>query len=117
MITDAEIAVFEADHGDPKRAVQIARRAYAAAPSVRSADALGWALTRADRPGEGLGYAQRALRLGSRDPLFHYHAGIAAKEAGEAGLARAHLSRALAANPRFSALHAPRARAALGELE
>ena len=117
VITDAEIAVFEADHGDPGRAVQIARRAYAAAPSVRSADALGWALTRAGRPGEGLGYAQRALRLGSRDPLFLYHAGIAAKEAGEAGLARAHLSRALAANPRFSALHAPRARAALEELE
>ena len=84
VIADAEIAIFEADHGDPQRAVRIAERAYAAAPSVRSADALGWALTRAGRPGEGLAYAERALRLGSRDPLFLYHAGIAARAAGEA---------------------------------
>ena len=117
VIADAEIAIFEADHGDPQRAVRIAERAYAAAPSVRSADALGWALTRAGRPGEGLAYAERALRLGSRDPLFLYHAGIAARAAGEVELARDHLSRALATNPRFSALHAPRARAALAGLQ
>jgi Flp pilus assembly protein TadD len=84
---------------------------------VRSADALGWALTRAGSPGEGLAYAERALRLGSRDPLFLYHAGIAARAAGEVELARDHLSRALATNPRFSALHAPRARAALAGLQ
>ena len=117
VIADAEIAIFEADHGDPQRAVRFAERAYAAAPSVRSADALGWALTRAGRPGEGLAYAERALRLGSRDPLFLYHAGIAASAAGEVELARDHLSRALATNPRFSALHAPRARAALAGLQ
>ena len=79
--TDAEIAVFEADHGDADRAVRLARRGYAAAPSVRSADALGWALTRAGRPVEGLAYARRALRLGSRDAFFLFHAGMAARAA------------------------------------
>jgi hypothetical protein len=54
-------------------------------PSVRSADALGWALTRAGRPGAGYAFAQRALALGSRDPGFRLHAGIAAGEAGLAG--------------------------------
>src|SRR5439155_490524 len=34
--TDAELAVFEADHGDRARAVARARRAWAAAPSIRS---------------------------------------------------------------------------------
>ena len=111
--TDAEIAVFEAGHGDARRAVRLGRRGYAAAPSVRSADALGWALTRAGRPAQGLASARRALRLGSRDPLFLYHAGLAARGAGERALARAYLSRALAANPRFSPLHAPAARRAL----
>ena len=86
--TDTELAVFEANHGSPARAVALARRAWAAAPSVRSADALGWALTRAGRPREGLRWAQRALRLGSRDPLFLYHAGIARAAAGRPGLAR-----------------------------
>jgi tetratricopeptide (TPR) repeat protein len=111
--TDSEIAVFEADHGEPRRALRLARRGYQAAPSVRSADALGWALTRAGRPAAGLAYARRALRLGSRDPLFLYHAGMAARAAGAPKAARGYLARALSANPRFSPLHAPVARRAL----
>ncbi|MGH2713823.1 MAG: hypothetical protein ACRDM7_08060, partial [Thermoleophilaceae bacterium] len=61
----------------------------------------------------GLAYARQALRLGSRDPLFRYHAGVAARAAGQVGAARGYLSSSLAANPRFSPLHAPRARRAL----
>ena len=38
--TDVEIALFEADHGDRGRAVDLARRAWRDAPSVRSADAV-----------------------------------------------------------------------------
>ena len=52
--SDVELAVFEADHGDPEQAVALARRGYAAAPSARAADALGWALTRAGEADEGL---------------------------------------------------------------
>ena len=64
----------------------------------------------------GLEYIQRALRLGSGDPMFLYHAGIAARDAGRPGLARRYLERALRANPRFAVLHAPRARRALEQL-
>ena len=113
---DAEMAVFEADHGNAARAVKLARAAWADAPSVRAADALGWSLTRAGQPAAGLPYAQRALRLGSRDAVYLYHAGIAARDAGQPALARRYLTRALAANPRFSPLHAPRARRALEAL-
>ena len=49
--TDTELAVFESDHGRPARGLRLARRAWAAAPSVRSADAVGWALTRSGRRG------------------------------------------------------------------
>jgi tetratricopeptide (TPR) repeat protein len=91
---DTELAVFEADHGSPRRGVALARRARAAAPSVRSADALGWALTRAGRPREGLRWARRALALGSRDPAFLAHAGLAARAAGEHDAARAWLAAA-----------------------
>jgi cytochrome c-type biogenesis protein CcmH/NrfG len=111
--TDTEIAVFEADHGSPSRAVALARRAWASAPSVRSADALGWALTAAGRPTAGVVWARRALRLGSRDPLFLYHAGMAARAAGYRREARTYLTRALALNPHFSPLYAPRAERAL----
>jgi tetratricopeptide (TPR) repeat protein len=85
---DVELALFEADHGSPRRGVELARRAWSAAPSVRSADALGWALTRAGGPAEGLRWARRALRLGSRDAGFLLHAGIAAARAGRPALAR-----------------------------
>jgi tetratricopeptide (TPR) repeat protein len=111
--TDVELALFEADHGRPARAVALARRARAQAPSVRSADALGWALTRAGHPRAGLAWAHRALRLGSRDAMFLYHAGMTARAAGERTQARTWLRRALAANPRFSPLYAPRAARAL----
>jgi cytochrome c-type biogenesis protein CcmH/NrfG len=80
--TDTEIAVFEADHGSPARALVLARRSWRNAPSVRSADALGWALTAAGHPRAGLTWARRALRLGSRDPKFLYHARVARAKAG-----------------------------------
>ena len=121
--TDVELAIYEADHGDRRRAVWLAREAWAAAPSVRSADALGWALTRSGRPRAGLRWARRALRLGSLDPLFRYHAGVAALAAGAGTRGavarrwtvegrrnlRLALRHGLAANP----LHAGRAREAL----
>jgi tetratricopeptide (TPR) repeat protein len=114
--TDVELALFEANHGDPAKGVELARRAWAAAPSVRSADALGWALTRAGRPEEGVAWARRALRLGSKDSMFLYHAGISARAARRLDLARVYLTRSLELNPRFSALYAPRARRTRAEL-
>jgi tetratricopeptide (TPR) repeat protein len=108
--TDVDLAVFEASHGSPARGVKLARRAWAAAPSVRSSDALGWALTRAGHPRGGLRYAQRALALGSRDAMFLFHAGVAARGAGRIDLARRWLRESLAGNPNFSPLYAPKAR-------
>jgi tetratricopeptide (TPR) repeat protein len=107
--TDVDLAVFEATHGSPTRAVGLARRAWTAAPSVRSSDALGWALTRAGRPREGLRQSMLALRLGSRDAMFLYHAAVAAHALGRDGAAKRWLERALAGNPRFSPLFGPRA--------
>jgi tetratricopeptide (TPR) repeat protein len=107
--TDVDLAGYEATHGSPQRAVALARRAWATAPSVRSSDALGWALTRAGKPREGLRQSMLALRLGSRDPMFLYHAAVAAHAAGRDRTAARWLERALAGNPRFSPLFAPRA--------
>jgi tetratricopeptide (TPR) repeat protein len=89
---DVELAIFEADHGSARRAVALGRRAWAAAPSVRSADALGWALHRAGHSRAALGWARRALALGSRDPAFLTHAGLIARAAGEPRLAARRLA-------------------------
>lgn len=114
--TETEKALFEADHGNATRAVTAGRAAWANAPSVRAADALGWALTRAGNPHQGLTYAREALRLGTSDPSFLFHAGMAAKAAGDDAHAQRWLREALAANPAFSPLHATTARTALAEI-
>jgi hypothetical protein len=114
--TDVDLALYEAEHGSATRGVVLARRAWAAAPSVRSADALGYALARSGRARAGLPWMQRALARGWRDPLALYHAGMTARAAGRPALARAWLRQLLAQAPRFSPLFAPRARRALKEL-
>jgi tetratricopeptide (TPR) repeat protein len=93
-LPDAEAVLFEANHGSPRRAVSLGRRVWRAAPSIRSADALGWALTRAGHPRDGLVWARRALRTGSRDPLFRLHAGLAARRAGRVRAAGRYLTTA-----------------------
>jgi tetratricopeptide (TPR) repeat protein len=86
-LPDAEAVLFEADHGDPRRAVEIGRRVWRRAPSIRSADALGWAYVRAGEPAAGAAWALRALRTRSRDALFNLHAGVALERAGRADAA------------------------------
>jgi tetratricopeptide (TPR) repeat protein len=113
--TDVELAAFEADHGDPRRAVVLARRAWRSAPGVRSADARGLALTRAGRADEGLRWARRALRLGSLDPLFRFHAGMAALATGRRDEGRRHLATALGHGLGAYPWQAQRARRALRE--
>jgi tetratricopeptide (TPR) repeat protein len=114
--TDVDLALFEANHGDPGEAVALARSAWRAAPSVRSADALAWALSRAGRDDAALRHSRAALRLGSRDPSFLFHAGVIAYRAGRDADARAQLGELLSQSPRFSPLYAPRARRILGAL-
>ncbi len=111
--TDVELAVYEADHGDRRRAVALARRAWAAAPSVRAADSLGWALTRSGDPRAGLRWAHRALRLGSVDPVWRMHAGLAALAAGKTGEGRRQLRTAFAHGLDGAPWQAARARRAL----
>jgi tetratricopeptide (TPR) repeat protein len=113
---DAELAIFEADHGDPARAVALGRDAWRRAPSVRSADAYSWALASAGQDARALAISAQAMRLGSRDPSFLYHAAVIAADAGDVGRARALLETLTTQSPRFSPLYGPRAERLLGSL-
>jgi len=114
--TDGDLALFEANHGDAARAVALGRGAWDAAPSVRSADALSWALYKDGRIRAAGRVSERAMKLGSRDPYFLYHAGTIAAGGGKDDLARRLLGRLLRESPRFSPLYAPRARTTLNGL-
>ncbi len=111
---DLESAVYQADYGiRPAQTVALARRARAARPSIYGDDAVGWALARAGSCAEALPFAERALRLGTKDPNLVFHLGYAEGCAGNPGAQRREYGRALALNPEFSVRWAPVARAAL----
>ncbi|WP_327064587.1 tetratricopeptide repeat protein [Kitasatospora sp. NBC_01250] len=112
---DSDAALFEADHGNPEQALTLARQALLSRPFLETHDALAWALHACGRDREALAEADQALTLGTRNALFHYHRGVIEKALGASAEARTDLGRALAINPHFSPLHAPKATAALAE--
>ena len=114
--TDVDLALYEANHGSSARAVSFGRRAWRQAPSVRSADAYSWALYRAGRIGPATRFSSQAMRLGSRDPSFLYHAGMIALRAGRTEQARHLLGALVAQSPRFSPLYGPEAERVLERL-
>jgi tetratricopeptide (TPR) repeat protein len=116
VTVDLDLALFEADHGDRVNALRHARAAYRATPTVRAADALAWALHRLGRDRQAMKLSTQALRLGARDPLYHYHAGAIALALGDRRLARRDLKAALATDPGFSATGAAEARRLLATL-
>jgi tetratricopeptide (TPR) repeat protein len=117
MNVDLELATFEVNQGnDPAMALQQARAAHQARPTIYAADTLAWALYQNGELGEAQRYSQEALRLGTRDALLHFHAGLIASALGEQAAARQSLTTALAINPHFSPLHAREARVKLDEL-
>jgi tetratricopeptide (TPR) repeat protein len=108
MNVDLELALFAASHGtDPAMAVDQARTAYAQRPTIYAADALAWALYQQGDYEEAWRYSQEALRLGTRDALLHFHAGMIAQQRGDTAAAQTHLQTALQINPDFSPLYAP----------
>jgi tetratricopeptide (TPR) repeat protein len=111
---DLESALYRADNLiRPLETIELARRARAARPSIYGDDALAWALARAGRCEEALPLARRALRLGTEDPLLHFHLGYAQGCAGDPAALRRSYLQAFALDPEFSVRWAPVARAVL----
>lgn len=114
---DLTAATTQADLGDPAQAVAHARAEWNHRHMVLVADALAWALHADGRDAAALGYADKAAALGYRNALFLYHRGMILKGLGRDADAQQALFTALQINPYFSPLQAPRARAALAQLQ
>ena len=108
---DLDIALFDVDHGIALRhALVLARRGYVERPSIVGDDVLGWALARNGQCRAALPWSERALRLGTQDPVKLFHRGWIAACLGDRAGAQMFYRRALALNPRFSVLWAATAR-------
>jgi tetratricopeptide (TPR) repeat protein len=113
-----EAAIVLADHDrDLPDALRIARADVARRPDVYGHDVLAWTLHKNGRHAYAKRAAARALRLGTEEAVFHYHAGMIALALGHSRAAARHLARALAINPTFDVRHASMARATLETLE
>ncbi len=115
--TDLQMALYFADHDlRLDDALSQARAEYQRRQSVQAADVLAWALYKTGQYDEALTYSQEALRLGTRDALMRYHAGMIQYRLGNYDEARKYLGEALDINPRFSVLYADQAAKSLDEL-
>ncbi len=116
--TDLDLALFYANRDrNLDEALRMAQAAYEASPGVYAADALAWALFKSNRLAEAKAMSREALRLGTPEAAFHFHAGMIHHGLGETAAATAQLERALALNPHFSLLDADVARLTLRALK
>jgi tetratricopeptide (TPR) repeat protein len=113
---DLELALFDADHGKLRAALRTARTEWHRRQSIHVADALAWALYRNGHPTTGLRFERRALALGTRSALFHFHAGMIELALGNRDGARRHLREAFDINPNFSIRYSPLLRRTLRTL-
>jgi len=113
---DTDPTLFAADHGDPTDALAYAKKGILIRPFIEMQDAYAWALHVNGRDREALTVEQKALSLGTRSALFHFHLGMIQKSLGDRASARTALTSALTINPHFNPLQAPVATKALAEL-
>jgi tetratricopeptide (TPR) repeat protein len=117
--TDLEIALFEADHtsgGSARAALRAARAEWARRRSVHVADAYAWALYANGDYRRASALSAEALRLGTRNALFLFHAGMIRLRLGDEAAARSFLGQAREVNPSFSVRWSPVLRETLSRL-
>ena len=115
---DLTLINFELDHAKPNAGTLAAAEAvYSERPSLAASDSYAWALYRAGRFDQARTVANETLRLGTREPLYFFHAGMIAAAQGDTTAARGFLARAIEINSNFHPLSAPEAKQTLKQLE
>jgi tetratricopeptide (TPR) repeat protein len=100
--TNRNLALIFADQDrKPDRALELAQAELAVRGDVYTYDALAWALCKNGRYEEAERAAAQAVRFGTPEPAFYYHAGMIANALGKKSAAVEHLERARALNLHF----------------
>lgn len=129
QVYNRELALFYADH-DRKlpEALTLAEKEFDVRHDVYTSDALAWALLKNGQAAKAKDEIEKALRMGTKDALMEYHAGMIYTALGDKVKASAHLEKALRVNPKFhvmfavdaekrlAGLKAETARAAVGDV-
>ena len=99
------------------QALDLARADFQVRQDVYTYDALAWTLYKNGRHEDAHRASEQALKLGTPEALFFYHAGMIAYRLGDAAAARSHLRKALQLNAGFDFRQAGVARNTLHEIE
>jgi tetratricopeptide (TPR) repeat protein len=114
---DIELAQFYADHNQHlSDALRLAESTAAIRHDVFTEDTLAWVLYKVGRYAGAMKAEKLALRLGTKEGLYYFHAGMIESKLGHIEGAQAYLSDALMVNPNFSLLYPPVARAEIHRL-
>ncbi len=112
------MALYWADRGENlDESLKIAEEDYAELKDVYAADILAWSLYKNGRYAEAKEKSREALRIGTKDAVLLYHAGMIENALGNKGEAKRLLSSALDLNPAFDLIQAPIAKTALAEID
>ncbi len=112
------LALFWADRGMKlDQALSIAESEYAIRKDIYTADVLAWCLYKNGRFAEAAETSKAAMKLGTKDSLILYHAGMISNKLGQKADAKRLLGSALQLNPEFDLIQADVARKTLEELQ
>ncbi len=107
VLHNRDLALFYADHDrNLVESLRLARKEFEVRSDIYTWDALAWALYKNGKYPEADEAMSHALRLGTRDPLLLFHAGMISAKVGHDAQAASQLDTAMKINPRFNTLYA-----------
>ena len=111
QVYNRELAMFYADHDRHiAEALALAQKELTARHDVYTWDALAWTLLKNGHAAEAREAIEKALSVGTRDPLLFFHAGAIERQLGNAQEATNYARKALSINPEFHVVYADQAR-------
>jgi len=117
VIYNRQLALFYANHDQKvEEALRLATKELALRKDIYGYDTLAWALYKNGRYAEARDAIDQALKLGTRDALLYYHAGMIYAGTGDDERAQTMLAEALSINPHFDLLQSPIAQMTLDQL-
>lgn len=116
--TDAELALFNADHQiDLDKTLVLAKDAYSRRSGIIVADTVAWTYYQTGDYENARKMMEQALHLNTQSALMFFHAGMIYQKLDDTTRARDYLEKAIQLNPRFSIRYADVAQSTLNELK
>ena len=113
-----QLALFYADHDmKAEEAYSNAAKEYEVRRDIYGADAVAWTALKAGKITEAQTAIKDALRLGTKDAKFFYHAGMIENALGNRAEAKRFLELSLKTNPAFDPLQSANAKGVLEALK